>query len=53
MNSSFYYGMGIGMAMGAALDRMSHPKKKRSKMTEKAMKMVSALVEDAAEMVGK
>ena len=53
MDSNFYYGMGVGMAMGAALDRMAHPKKKHNKMVGKAMKVVSTLVEHAADMIGK
>jgi hypothetical protein len=51
MNTSFYYGMGLGMIAGAAFDRMTHPKKKKGKLAGKAMKVIGSLVEDAAEMM--
>jgi hypothetical protein len=51
MKSNFYYGVGLGMAMGAALDRVTRPTKKKSKVAGKAMKLLGSMVEDAADLL--
>ncbi|MCD8143962.1 MAG: hypothetical protein LUD79_01260 [Oscillospiraceae bacterium] len=55
MRTGFYCGMGLGMAMGAAAGCLLRPekKKKQNKLTSRALKTVSSILENAADSLAR